>query len=124
MPGEIKRPRPGACICAPSWMPCSSHLYGVTDRDDIRYIYSTFPIVEGRLWGRPILRALPRLENALAAGDPDKTALHLEQIPWGYRRPHLALRSVKLATPNVLPTCSRASLQTATTSKAMSNAGC
>ena len=22
------------------------HLYGVTDRDDIRYIYSTFPIVE------------------------------------------------------------------------------
>lgn len=22
------------------------HLYGITDRDDIRYIYSTFPIVE------------------------------------------------------------------------------
>ena len=22
------------------------HLYGVTDRDDIRYIYSTFPIIE------------------------------------------------------------------------------
>ena len=22
------------------------HLYGVTDRDDVRYIYSTFPIVE------------------------------------------------------------------------------
>ena len=22
------------------------HLYGVTDRDDIRYVYSTFPIVE------------------------------------------------------------------------------
>ena len=44
------------------------HLYGVTDRDDIRYIYSTFPIVEreekGRLWGRiPFLRALPRLDE-------------------------------------------------------------
>ena len=22
------------------------HLYGVTDRDDVRYVYSTFPIVE------------------------------------------------------------------------------
>ncbi len=22
------------------------HLYGITDRDEIRYIYSTFPIVE------------------------------------------------------------------------------
>lgn len=24
----------------------SFHLYGVTDHDDVRYIYSTFPIVE------------------------------------------------------------------------------
>ena len=24
------------------------HLYGVTDRDDVRYVYSTFPIVEDR----------------------------------------------------------------------------
>ena len=22
------------------------HLYGVTDRDDVRYVYSTFPIVD------------------------------------------------------------------------------
>ena len=26
------------------------HLYGVTDRDDVRYIYSTFPIAGGRRW--------------------------------------------------------------------------
>lgn len=51
------------------------HLYGVTDRDDIRYIYSTFPIVEreeteayGRYRSRDICLAWM---NALKAGDTD-----------------------------------------------------
>ena len=51
------------------------HLYGVTDRDDIRYIYSTFPIVEreetekyGLYRSRELCLAWV---NALAAGDPD-----------------------------------------------------
>ena len=51
------------------------HLYGVTDRDDIRYIYSTFPIVErqdtaafGHYRSRDLALAWM---NALAAGRPD-----------------------------------------------------
>ena len=52
------------------------YLYGVTDRDDIRYIYSTFPIVEreekavygGVYRSRELCLAWM---NALAAGDPD-----------------------------------------------------
>ena len=51
------------------------HLYGVTDRDDIRYIYSTFPIVEhqetaasGRYRSCHLCLAWI---NALAAGHPD-----------------------------------------------------
>jgi len=51
------------------------HLYGVTDRDDVRYIYSTFPIVErqetakhGRYLSRDLCLAWI---SALAAGDPD-----------------------------------------------------
>ena len=51
------------------------HLYGVTDRDDIRYIYSTFPIVErhetivhGCYYSRDLCLACM---NALAAGNPD-----------------------------------------------------
>ena len=51
------------------------HLYGVTDRDDVRYIYSTFPIVErqematyGRYRSRDLCLAWM---NALAAGEPD-----------------------------------------------------
>jgi hypothetical protein len=51
------------------------HLYGVTDRDDVRYIYSTFPIVEreeiaayGRYRSRDLCLAYL---SALAAGDPD-----------------------------------------------------
>ena len=51
------------------------HLYGVTDRDDIRYIYSTFPIVErqemqahGSYRSRDLCLAWT---NALAAGRPD-----------------------------------------------------
>ena len=51
------------------------HLYGVTDRDDMRYIYSTFPIVErqekatyGRYRSRDLCLAWL---NALAAGEPD-----------------------------------------------------
>ena len=51
------------------------HLYGVTDRDDIRYIYSTFPIVEhqevnayGRYRSRDLCLAYI---NALSSGDPD-----------------------------------------------------
>jgi hypothetical protein len=51
------------------------HLYGVTDRDDVRYIYSTFPIVEreemaayGRYRSRDFCLAYM---SALAAGGPD-----------------------------------------------------
>ena len=51
------------------------HLYGVTDRDDIRYIYSTFPIVErdekvayGAFRSRDLCLAWT---SALAAGQPD-----------------------------------------------------
>ena len=51
------------------------HLYGVTDRDDARYVYSTFPIVEreetaayGSYRSRELCLAWM---NALAAGDPD-----------------------------------------------------
>jgi hypothetical protein len=51
------------------------HLYGVTDREDVRYIYSTFPIVEreetaayGSYRSRELCLAYM---NAIAAGDPD-----------------------------------------------------
>ena len=51
------------------------HLYGVTDRDDIRYIYQTFPIVareEQAAYGAYRSRDLCLAwTNALAAGDPD-----------------------------------------------------
>ena len=51
------------------------HLYGVTDRDDVRYIYSTFPIVERQetaAFGRYRTRELClAYMNALAAGQPD-----------------------------------------------------
>ena len=51
------------------------HLYGVTDRDDIRYIYSTFPIIErdekaehGAYRSRDLCLAWT---SALNGGDPD-----------------------------------------------------
>jgi hypothetical protein len=51
------------------------HLYGITDRDDVRYIYSTFPIVErqeteahGRYLSRDLCLAYI---NALTAGQAD-----------------------------------------------------
>ena len=51
------------------------HLYGITDRDDVRYVYSTFPIVEreetaayGSYRSRELCLAWM---NALAAGHPD-----------------------------------------------------
>ena len=51
------------------------HLYGVNDRDDVRYVYSTFPIVEreetaayGTYRSRDLCLAWM---NALAAGHPD-----------------------------------------------------
>ena len=51
------------------------HLYGITNRDDIRYIYSTFPIVERQetaTYDRYLSRDLCLAwMNALAAGDPD-----------------------------------------------------
>ena len=51
------------------------HPYGVTDRDDVRYVYSTFPIVERRetaTYGRYRSRDLCLAWlNALAAGQPD-----------------------------------------------------
>ena len=51
------------------------HLYGVTDRDDVRYIWSTFPIVERQdtaAYGRYRSRDLClTYMNALAAGRPD-----------------------------------------------------
>ena len=50
------------------------HLYGVTDRDDVRYVYSTFPILEREetaTYGthRSCDLCLAWM-NALAAGDP------------------------------------------------------
>ena len=51
------------------------HLYGVTGRDDIRYVYSTFPIVEReeeKAWGRYRSRDLCLAwTSALAAGNLD-----------------------------------------------------
>ena len=51
------------------------HLYGVTDRDDVRYIYSTFPIVERqetKAYSRYLSRDLCLAwMNALEAGYPD-----------------------------------------------------
>ena len=52
------------------------HLYGVTNRDDIRYIYSTFPIVERQekaAYGGVYHSCELCLAwmNALVAGDPD-----------------------------------------------------
>ena len=52
------------------------HLYGVTDRDDIRYIYSTFPIVERQEKAayEGVYRSCELClawMNALTAGDPD-----------------------------------------------------
>ena len=51
------------------------HLYGITDRDDVRYVYSTFPVVEreevaafGRYRSRDLCLAYI---SALAAGDPN-----------------------------------------------------
>jgi hypothetical protein len=52
------------------------HLYGITDRDDVRYIYSTFPIVEreekaaydGHYRSCELCLAWM---SALAAGNPD-----------------------------------------------------
>ena len=51
------------------------HLYGITDRDDVRYVYSTFPIVEreetaayNTYRSRELCLAWM---NALAGGDPD-----------------------------------------------------
>ena len=52
------------------------HLYGITDRDDVRYVYSTFPIVErdekAKYDGvyRSCELCLAHM-NALAAGNPD-----------------------------------------------------
>lgn len=50
-------------------------LYGITDRDAIRYIYSTFPLVEGseaEAHGRYVSRDLCLAWlSALEAGDPD-----------------------------------------------------
>jgi hypothetical protein len=55
------------------------HLYGVTDRDAVRYIYSTFPIVERSEMGayeRYISRDLCLAwMSALEAGDPDAKIL-------------------------------------------------
>ena len=51
------------------------HLYGVTGRDDVRYVYSTFPIVkreEEAAYGHHRTRDLCLAWiNALAAGKPD-----------------------------------------------------
>lgn len=52
------------------------HLYGITERDDVRYIYSTFPIVEReetRDYGHYASRELCLAwMNALTAGKPDE----------------------------------------------------
>ncbi|MCY4264992.1 MAG: restriction endonuclease [Gammaproteobacteria bacterium] len=53
------------------------HLYGITKRDDIRYVYSTFPVIErqeikliGSFRSRDLCLAW---FNALSAGEPDAT---------------------------------------------------
>ena len=77
--GRSCRPSAGtttaASACVPSWTRSTSACTGVTDRDDIRYIYSTFPIVEREekaayrtYRSRDLCLAWT---NALAAGDPD-----------------------------------------------------
>ena len=51
------------------------HFYGVTDRDDVRYVYSSFPILmreeENRYGVYRSRDACLAWMNALAAGDPD-----------------------------------------------------
>ncbi len=51
------------------------HLYGITSRDDVRYVYSTFPIIEREemaVWGSYRSRELCLAYiNALTAGHPD-----------------------------------------------------
>ena len=51
------------------------HMYGITDRDDVRYVYSTFGIIEREeteVYGRYLSRDLCLAWiSALAAGDPD-----------------------------------------------------
>jgi hypothetical protein len=51
------------------------HLFGVTDRDDVRYIFSTFGVIEREevdLHGQYLSCDLCLAwMNALAAGDPD-----------------------------------------------------
>ena len=53
------------------------HLYGIQDRDDIRHIYASFPIVERQeiaAYGHYRTRDLCLAwMNALAAGQPDAT---------------------------------------------------
>jgi len=55
------------------------HLYGITDRNDIRHIYSTFPVVErqemaehDRYFSRDLCLAYM---NVLAARNPDESIL-------------------------------------------------
>jgi hypothetical protein len=51
------------------------HLYGITDRDAVKYIYPTFPIVaaqENAAYGRYLSQDLClAYMNALKAGHPD-----------------------------------------------------
>ena len=51
------------------------HLYGITDRDDVRYIYSTFPIIErDEVAEYGIYKSCElclAYMNAIAAGNPD-----------------------------------------------------
>ena len=63
------------CVQRPPPPPQCTKLYGITDRDDIRYIYSTFPIVEREetaIYGkyRSCELCLAYM-NALVAGNPD-----------------------------------------------------
>jgi hypothetical protein len=58
-----------------TWPPFARDIGYVDDRDDVRYVYSTFPIVEreetaarGSYRSRELCLAYM---NALAAGDPD-----------------------------------------------------
>ena len=52
------------------------HLYGVNDRDDVRYVYSTFPIVRARgdrrLRHLPLPRPLPRLDERPRCRSPGR----------------------------------------------------
>ena len=82
------------------------HLYGITDRDDIRYIYSTFPIVERDEIGRYMGPTAPatcasrgRARSPLANPTRNSTCESLSQLCNLYA---IFVRFVDLSPPTSL----------------------